>query len=218
MHYWYGCIDTPFTEYRNYLPKFRFITDTIYLKRDLGNMIPDKSWMLYLLEVFNIQKRPIELNLICQFDGQNYFEAIFNGHNQYRFRKVLPQIGKSFYREITFMDEESTIEYYLKDTELNVDERFRLPINKELFAFQFYQCFTGVEWWNRVGYEPYRIRYEVSVSNLMYGYNDNKEDPNSKIFFPIGTTYENKDGNRNSYPLDLNMMDRINGCISYTVT
>ena len=75
MHYWYGCIDTPFKEYRDHLPRFRFITDTIQLKRDLGNMIPDKSWMLYLLEVFNIQKRAVELNLICQFDGQDYFEA-----------------------------------------------------------------------------------------------------------------------------------------------
>jgi hypothetical protein len=218
MHYWYGCIDTPFKEYRHHLPRFRFITDTIQLKRDLGNMIPDKSWMLYLLEVFNIQKRAVELNLICQFDGQDYFEAIFNGRNQYRFRKVLPQVGNTFYREIKFLDKESTIEYYLKDMDLGIDENFRLAVNKELFAFQFYQSFTGIEWWNRVGYEPYRIRYEAFVSNLMYGYNDNKLDPDSKIFFPIGTTYENKDGSRNSYPIDLNMMNRINGCISYTVT
>ena len=72
MHYWYGCIDTPFTEYREYLSKFRLVTDVINIRKDLGNMIPDRSWMLYLLEGFNIQKYPIELNLICQFDGQNY--------------------------------------------------------------------------------------------------------------------------------------------------
>ena len=31
---------------------------------------------------------PLELNLICQFDNQNYFEAIFGGVNRYRFKKV----------------------------------------------------------------------------------------------------------------------------------
>lgn len=218
MHYWYGCVDTPFKEYRDHLRKFQVITDTIQIKGDLGNMIPDKSWMLYLLEIFNIQKRAVELNLICQFDGQNYFEAIFGGRNQYRFRKVLPQVGNTYYREITFKDKESTIEYYLKDIDMNTDEGFRLTVNKELFAFQFHQCFTGIEWWNRIRNEPYSIRYEVYVSNLMYGYNDDLKDPDSKTFFPVGTVYENKDGNANSYPINLKMLDRVNGCICYTVT
>ena len=217
MHYWYGCIDTPFTEYRNYISKFRLVTDVINLRKDQGNEIPDKSWMLYLLEVFNIQKHPVELNLICQFDGQNYFEAIFKGYNQYRFRKVLPQTGDSYYREITLHEKESTIVYYLKDLNKGIEEKFSLPVNKELFAFQFYQCFTGIEWWNRVGHRPYNIRFEALVSKLMYGYNDNTEDPDSKIFFPIGTIYENKDGTANSYPINLNFMDRIDGCIRYIV-
>jgi hypothetical protein len=180
-------------------------------------MIPDKSWMLYLLEVFNIQKLPIELNLICQFDGQNYFEAIFKGHNQYRFRKILPEIGNSYYRQITMLEEESIIVYYLKDLSRGVEEKFSLSVNRDLFALQFYQCFTGIEWWNRVGYEPYNIRFEALVSKLMYGYNDNIEDPDSKIFFPIGTTYENKGGTTNSYPVKIDFMDRIDGCICYTV-
>lgn len=217
MHYWYGCIDTPFTEYQTHLSKFRLITDVIRLNKDLGNMIPDKSWMLYLLEVFNIQKHPAELNLICQFDGQNYFEAIFKGHNQYRFRDVLPEIGNSYYREITFLEKNSTIKYYLKDLSIGVEEEFCLSVNKELFAFQFYQCFTGIEWWNRMGHEPYNIRYDVLVSKLMYGYNDNTDDPDSKTFFPIGTIYENKDRATNTYPINLNFLNRIDGCICYTV-
>ena len=52
--------------------------------------------MLYLLEIFNSQQIAVELNLICQFDNQNYFEAIFNGVNQYRFNKVLPKIGNNY--------------------------------------------------------------------------------------------------------------------------
>lgn len=59
-------------------------TDIIGLIEDMGNHIPDKSWMLYLLELFNNQSIAIELNLICQFDNQNYFEAIFNGVNRYQ--------------------------------------------------------------------------------------------------------------------------------------
>jgi hypothetical protein len=59
----------------------------------MGNQIPDKSLMLYLLEIFNKQNIAIELNLICQFDNQDYFEAIFNGVNRYRFKEVLPYLA-----------------------------------------------------------------------------------------------------------------------------
>ena len=33
-------------------------SDTITLIEDMGNQIPDKSWMLYLLELFNRQNIP----------------------------------------------------------------------------------------------------------------------------------------------------------------
>jgi hypothetical protein len=33
-------------------------------------------------------------------DDQNYFEALFGGHNQYRFTKVLPEVGHSYMHEI----------------------------------------------------------------------------------------------------------------------
>jgi hypothetical protein len=41
------------------------VTDIITLVEDVGNQIPEKSWMLYLLELFNKhQNIAVELNLI----------------------------------------------------------------------------------------------------------------------------------------------------------
>ena len=69
-------------------------TDVIALVEDVGNQIPDKSWMLYLLEVFSKQQNiAIELNLICQFDNQNYFEAIFNGVIDTDSKKYYPYLA-----------------------------------------------------------------------------------------------------------------------------
>lgn len=76
-------------------------SDVIKICKDLGNNIPDKSWMLYLLELFdsgaidNIH-RAIELNLICQFNEYDNFWAIFAGVNRYKFNKVLPVVGHSY--------------------------------------------------------------------------------------------------------------------------
>lgn len=39
------------------------ISDVMILIEDMGNQIPDKSWMLYL-EIFNKQNIPAEFNLI----------------------------------------------------------------------------------------------------------------------------------------------------------
>ena len=47
--------------------------DNIKITDELKNEIPDRSWMLYLLEVFNTQNIAVELNLISQYDDQNYF-------------------------------------------------------------------------------------------------------------------------------------------------
>jgi hypothetical protein len=46
-------------------------SDIIAIIEDMGNQIPDKSWTLYLFELFNKQNIAIELNLICQFDNQD---------------------------------------------------------------------------------------------------------------------------------------------------
>ncbi|HZC88368.1 MAG TPA: hypothetical protein VE199_02025, partial [Nitrososphaera sp.] len=77
------------------------ITDIITILEDLGNKIPDKSWMLYLLEMFDGQnKNAVELNLICQFNDRDNFWAIFKGINRYKFTKVLPSVGHSYLRQI----------------------------------------------------------------------------------------------------------------------
>ena len=65
------------------------ISDILTVFEDMGNQIP---WMLYLLEIFSREDVPAELNLICQFDNQNYFEAIFGGVNRYRFKNGLVKL------------------------------------------------------------------------------------------------------------------------------
>src|SRR6187200_3686712 len=91
------------------------VYDIITLIEDMRNQIPDKSWMLYLLEIFNKQNIPAELNLICQFDNQDYFEAIFNGVNRYRFKEVLPILGYSYLRQIIMNLQKQSISYLLED-------------------------------------------------------------------------------------------------------
>ena len=218
MHYWLGSFCRVINDDKSFFPiNVVAISDIIKLEQDLGNQIPNKCWMLYLLELFNIHNKPVELNLICQFDNQNYFEAIFLGINRYRFKDISPEIDHS-YQRIIYLDEENTqIKYILTDQTTNKSEIFILDIKNINFVYKTSNQFTGIEWWNRVGHRPYSIRFEALVSKLMYGYNDNAEDPDSKVFFPIGTIYENKDGTANSYPINLNFMDRIDGCIRYIV-
>ena len=106
LHYWVGSFCRVVNNGKLYFPiNVVAISDIIKLEKDLGNQIPNKSWMLYLLELFNIQNIPVELNLICQFDNQNYFEAIFLGINRYRFKDILPEIDHS-YQRIIYLDKE----------------------------------------------------------------------------------------------------------------
>src|SRR5439155_23090577 len=103
----------------------------------MGNQIPDKSCMFYLLETFNKQNIPAELNLICQFDNQDYFEAIFNGVNRYRFKEVLPIVGHSYLRQIIVNSQKQSISYLLEDRNTKQTERFDLSllkIGEELYA------------------------------------------------------------------------------------
>src|SRR6187200_3558223 len=147
------------------------ICDVIRLIEDIGNQIPDKSWMLYLLEIFNKQNIPAELNLICQFDNQDYFEAIFNGVNRYRFKEVLPILGYSYLRQIIMNLQKQSISYLLEDRNTKQTERFDLSLLKigEEFVFEGQNHFTGIEWWNKIGNFPYPMRYHVEISQLTYG-------------------------------------------------
>ena len=149
----------------------------------MGNQLPDKSWMLYLLEIFNKQNIPAELNLICQFDKQDYFEAIFNGVNRFRFKEVLPILGHSYLRQIIMNSQKQSISYLLEDRNTKQIERFDLSLLKigEEFVFEGQNHFTGIEWWNKIGNFPYPMRYHVEISQLTYGLSDNPSDPESII-------------------------------------
>jgi hypothetical protein len=193
-------------------------TGIIRLIGDMGNQIPDKSWMLYLLELFNNQNIAIELNLICQFDNQNYFEAIFNGVNRYRFKEVLPILSHSYLRQIIMNPQKECISYLLEDSNTKQTERFDLYLNTAgEFAFEASNHFTGIEWWNKIGKFPYPIRYHVEVSQLMYGLSDNPSDPESIIYGPYNALVPNSEGSDTQYPISFHNPRIESGCIYYDV-
>jgi hypothetical protein len=113
-HFWAGsfrrCYSVIAEAHKNN-PKLYFpsaivgASDVIRICKDLGNNIPDRSWILYLLELFDFgatdnNHRAIELNLICQFNEYDNFWAIFGEVNRHKFTKVLPTVGHSYLREI----------------------------------------------------------------------------------------------------------------------
>lgn len=216
MHYWIGSINEPHNYYQNECKYFSIVLDNIHLIKEQLNEIPDKSWMLYLLEIFNKQQIPVELNLISQFDGQNYFEAIFNGYNKYRFTKIIPQDGHRYQREIIFSSTNKSILYNLTDLENNLNEKFLLSVGTS-FSFRFQQFFTGIEWWNKKSLSPYPIRYVVEISNMLYGLDDNIYDKDSKLFFPVNSLTSNRDNTCNNYPISFYNQIIRDGCLCYCV-
>ena len=196
-------------------------TDVIALIEDMGNQIPDRSWMLYLLELFDKRQNiAIELNLICQFDNQNYFEAIFNGVNRYRFKEVLPILGHSYLRQIIMNSQKGYISYLLEDRNTKQTERFDLNLNigrQLFFAFEASNQFTGIEWWNKIGNFPYRIRYHVQISQLMYGLLDNPTDSESIVYVPYNALTPNSEGSNLQYPISFHNPRIESGCICYNV-
>jgi hypothetical protein len=196
------------------------VSDIIALIEDMGNQIPDKSWMLYLFELFNKQNNiAIELNLICQFDNQDYFEAIFNGVNRYRFKEILPMLGHSYLRQIIMNSQKECISYLLEDRNTKQTERFDLQLNigGRSFAFEGSNLFTGIEWWNKIGNFTYPIRYNVQISQLMYGLSDNPSDSESIVYGPYNTLIPNSEGSNIQYPIVFHNPRIESGCICYDV-
>jgi len=221
LHFWVGSFCCILDD--NYKPAFPreviAASDIITLIEDIANQIPDKSWMLYLLETFNKQNIPAELNLICQFDNQDYFEAIFNGVNRYRFKEVLPILGHSYLRQIIVNSQKQSISYLLEDRNTKQTERFDLSLLKigEEFVFEGQNHFTGIEWWNKIGNFPYPIRYHVEISQLMYGLSDNPSDPESIIYGPYNTLIPNSEGSNKQYPISFLNARIEDGCICYDI-
>ena len=192
------------------------ISDIIKIAADNGNNIPDKSWMLYLLELFNTRNIPIELNLICQFDNQDYFEAIFQGVNRYRFKNVLPVVGNSYMRMILMNKKNRQIRYVLTNQMTGQSEVFDFSLDGMNFDYGGANQFTGIEWWNKMDNFPYSIKYKVEVSQLMFGFVD-KDDPESITFVPHNSLIPNNDNSGTSYPISFqNVMSRDN-CVCYTI-
>ena len=228
MHYWIGShclvIDSEKSNPKKLKSFFPLgvisVADRITIVNENMINIPDKSWMLYLLEIFNTQDIALELNLICQFDGQDYFEAMFRGVNQYRFLHVLPVIGHTYNRQIFLDSQTQTVRYTLTDKDSGQYEIFGLSTeNVAGFSFQGSRQFTGIEWWNKMRNSPYPIKYEVEISQLLFGLGDNPADEYSTTFYPYNVLLPNDDGSRTSYPVSMrNLKIKDDGCISYVIS
>ena len=219
LHYWVGSF-CRISDKSNSSPLFpkgvTAISDIIKIVADLGNQIPDKSWMLYLLELFSTRNIPIELNLICQFDNQDYFEAIFQGVNRYRFKQVLPTIGHSYLRTIIMDEKNRQIKYLLNDQITAQSENFEFSLDGMDFDYIGANQFTGIEWWNKMGNYPYSIRYKVEVSQLMFGYL-NKHGRDSVTFIPYNSLIPNKDNPITAYPISFQDVILREGSVCYSV-
>ncbi|MFZ0185308.1 MAG: hypothetical protein WBV92_08425 [Nitrosotalea sp.] len=217
MHFWLG--SHCYVENGNTLShptQVTAISDVITLVSDLGNHIPDKSWMLYLLELFNAQQTPVELNLICSFNDDGKFHAIFGGVNQFEF-KIKPIVEHSYLRQIIMESAEQRISYHLKDLTTGETDSFVLQQGKNLFDFTIVKNFTGLEWHNRVGNTPYPIRYEVKISHLAYGINDNRSDLQSLTYFPYNQLIADYEGRSKEYPVSLDNFEIKEGFITYRI-
>ncbi|MFL6325487.1 MAG: hypothetical protein ACJ72C_12120 [Nitrososphaeraceae archaeon] len=220
MHYWIGSFCQIIDSNSNkvlFPTQVVAISDIITLVADIGNKIPDKSWMLYLLELFNIENIAAELNLICSFNNQGKFDAIFNGVNQYQFKEIQPTVDHSYLRQIILDYEKKCISYLLQDKNTNQIESYDLRLEEQSsFKYQGFNHFTGIEWWNKVWNYPYPIRYIVEYSQLMFGITDptHKE---SIVYFPYNALRPNNDPSCITYPISFYNIGTKDGCICYTV-
>lgn len=191
------------------------ISDVITIVSDFGNRIPDKSWMLYLLELFNSKHIPVELNLICSFNDDGKFHAIFEGVNKYEFN-IKPTVGHSYLRQVILEQSKQRIAFHLKDENSGQTDSFFLDM-EDSFDFSISKHFTGLEWHNRMENMPYQIRYEVDISNLAYGINDNSEDLESIAYYPYNHLMPETEGMGKEYPVSFHNFEAKNGFITYRI-
>jgi hypothetical protein len=216
------------------------ISDILTINSDLGNKIPDRSWMIYMLELstdkgHNPYPVPLELDLFCQFDNNNEFKAVFNGNNQYTFPNILPEISNSYLREIILNTDDRIINYRLTDLKTRQSESFALgpntmyganeQIKNELIKvldevkFEPYKHFTGIEWRNIVGTESFLIRYQVRFSMLRYAdHNDSSLDLQQINYKPYATLRSDTDAHRKLYPISFQNPKEMDSCICYDIS
>jgi hypothetical protein len=222
LHFWVGSFCGVLNHCGSSRPAFPrgviAASDSITLIEDIGNQIPDRSWMLYLLELFNRQNIPAELNLICSFNNDGKFDAIFNGVNRYQFKQISPIAGHSYIRQIIMNSKKGCISYLLEDQNTRQSERFDLSLNiGQKFVLEGQNHFTGIEWWNKIGNFPYPIRYNIEISQLMYGLSDNPSDSESIIYGPYNALIPNSEGSNIQYPVSFHNPRIESGCICYGV-
>jgi hypothetical protein len=243
-HFWAGSACLSQGPNPDYPKDVIAISDILTIKADLGKQIPDKSWMIYMLELFIdedfIQRNqrlpvPLELDLFCDFYDKNNFTAVFNGTNQSNFKKILPQIGHSYQREIILDTNKRIIIYSLHDLNSGESESFTLSANnmngtvndqekQELIKvingvkFEPYKHFTGIEWWNKVDTMPYPIRYHVQFSMLRYAEaNDSPTDLKKLNYKPYTSLKPDRDPLDKQYPISFQNPRKMDGCICYDV-
>ena len=88
---------------------------------------------------------------------------------------------------------------------------------RQEFIFEGQNLFTGIEWWNKIGNFPYQIRYNVEVSQLMYGLSDSPSDPESIVYISYNTLVPNSEGSSIQYPISFHNPRIESGCICYGV-
>ncbi len=217
MHFWSGSYCYVQDKGKTFFPdQVISVSDVIHITSDLGNQIPDKSWMLYLLEAFNRNQVPIELNLICSFNDDGKFHAILGGVNRYEF-KVKPVVSHSYLRQIIMKPAKQGIAYHLKDNTTGEVDYFFLQVDTDSFDFSLVQHFTGLEWHNKVGDTPYPARFEAEISHLAYGINDDPSDLLSLAYFPYNQLIQNQEGLAKKYPVSFYHSGIKNGFISYKI-
>ena len=210
------------------------ISDVITIVKDIGNQIPDNSWMLYLLEFYidKFNPIPVELNLTCSFKDDGKFIAIFGGQDQHTFEKIVPTVGHSYRRQVLIDPHKRLITYSLNDLQTTQSEAFRLTeedIQNVENILQLYKIsnvkeiefvgadhLTGLEWHNRSYDGVYPIRYQVEISMLQYGKPDSG-DPLDVLYLPYNALISDKDERDKGYPVAFQDIKLMSNCISYTI-
>jgi hypothetical protein len=108
------------------------------------------------------------------------------------------------------------VRYSLTDQTNGNTETFDFPLDKMNFDYVGGNQFTGIEWWNKTGNFPYSIRYNVEVSQLMFGFLD-KTDSDSITFVPHNSLIPNSDNSGAAYPVSFRNIMLKDGCVCYSV-
>jgi len=122
-------------------------------------------------------------------------------------------------RQIIFNSERKSISYFLEDKTTQQVEEFNLRFSDNTnFNFEIANQFTGIEWWNKIGNFSYPIRYQIEISQLMYGIKQNTNDSQSIIYLPYTSLIENSEENTFTYPITFYNTNIKDGCIYYMVS